>query len=74
MSPPNLPTAAEWAKKCNLDYQTGMNVEGKSWGHLRHGLCEHCANLFAESYARQQVEPLQAEIRRLREERGDDLS
>ena len=49
-------TAAEWAEKCNLDYQTGMNVEGKSWGHLRHGLCEHCANLFADAFARQQVE------------------
>ena len=59
---PNPPTAAEWAKKCNLDYQAGMNVEGKSWGHLRHGLCEHCANLFAESYARQQVEAFRERV------------
>ena len=67
---PNPKTAEEWAEKCHLDYQMGMNVEGKSWGHLRHGLCEHCANLFADAYTRQQVEVLEAEIRRLREECG----
>ena len=52
----NPRTAAEWAEKCNLDYQAGMNVEGKSWGHLRHGLCTYCANLFADAYACEQVE------------------
>ena len=59
-------TAAEWTSKCNNDYLTSMRVEGKSNGHFRHGLCLYCA----DASARQQVEPLDAEIRRLREEIG----
>ena len=49
---PNPRTAAEWAEKCNQDYLTSMRVEGRSNGHLRHGLCLTCA----DAYARQQVE------------------
>ena len=52
---PEPRSAEEWAEKCNQDYLIGMRVEGKSWGHVRHGLCEYCANLFAESYAAQQT-------------------
>ena len=49
---PNPTTAAEWAEKCNQDYLTSMRVEGRSNGHLRHGVCLNCA----DAYARQQVE------------------
>ena len=49
---PNPTTAAEWAEKCNVDYLASMRVEGKSNGHVRHGLCTYCA----DAYARQQVE------------------
>ena len=49
---PNPTTAAEWIEKCNQDYLTSMRVEGRSNGHLRHGLCLDCA----DAYARQQVE------------------
>ena len=52
MPNPNPTTAAEWAEKCNQDYLTSMRVEGRSNGHLRHGLCLACA----DAYARQRVE------------------
>ena len=49
----------EWAAKCHDDYLTGMRVEGKSWGHLRHGMCVGCALL----YAAEQVAQARAEER-----------
>ena len=51
----------EWAAKCHDDYLTGMRVEGKSWGHLRHGMCVGCALL----YAAEQVAQARAEEREL---------
>ena len=49
---PNPTKVTEWAEKCNVDYLVSMRVEGKSNGHVRHGLCLYCA----DAYARQQVE------------------
>lgn len=68
---PNPTAAADWAEKCNQDYLTSMHVEGRSNGHLRHGLCLSCA----DAYARQQVEERDVEWNRgldhIRRELGD---
>ena len=52
---PNPRTGAEWAKKC-------QHTHGVQGG-LLDAMCRECA----DAYARQQVEPLETEIRRLRE-------
>ena len=50
------PTTAAWAEKCNQDYLTSMRVEGRSNGHLRHGLCLHCADAYARQRVREALE------------------
>src|SRR3990167_4680732 len=57
MPPPR--SVEEWAAKCNTYYLIGIRVEGKSWGHLRHGMCGGCALL----YAAEQVAQARAEER-----------
>ena len=44
---PKPQSAEDWAEKCNQDYLTSMRVEGRSNGHLRHGLCFNCAAALA---------------------------
>ena len=64
MTPPR--SVKEWAAKCHDAALTGMRVEGKSWGHLRHGcgLCVECALCYAAAYAAEQVAQARGDIRK----------
>ena len=64
---PNPRTAAEWAEKCNQDYLTSMRVEGRSNGHLRHGLCLTCADAHAHQQVREALEEVEKAVNRANE-------